>query len=197
MNVITLKKNPTKYSCNSYFIRGNWNAIPDINTLIDPGIDGYVIDEILNISTGVGKSPVEQVILTHEHFDHAGGLKEIISRFHPKVIALTNLPGVTNIAYEGMQIKIGDQYGTVLLTPGHSNDSICIYCQQEKVLFSGDTPINIKRPGGSYTLDYLEIMERIASLDINIIYSGHDYPYKNVKEILKYSIENVRTSIGT
>ena len=75
MKVTLLKKNPNIYTCNAYLVRGNWNAISDVNTLIDIGTDSYIYEELQTISTGVGKRRVEQVILTHEHFDHASGLK--------------------------------------------------------------------------------------------------------------------------
>ena len=74
MKVISLKRHPKAYSCNAYLVLGSWNRLEDMNTLVDVGIDGFVIDEIERISTGCGKKPVEQVVLTHGHFDHAGGL---------------------------------------------------------------------------------------------------------------------------
>jgi glyoxylase-like metal-dependent hydrolase (beta-lactamase superfamily II) len=195
MKVLALKNNPEVYSCKVYFVRGTWNAISDINTLIDVGTDDFILDEIYELSTGVGKRRVEQVILTHEHFDHAGGLKRIKKDFNPHVIAFSKLPGVDEIAYNNMKIKIGDRNAVILHTPGHSNDSVCIYVPEEKILFSGDTPLNIKSPGGSYTKDYVQILEHIESLDIDIIYSGHDDPYiNNVKDILGTTLHNVKKS---
>ena len=43
MKIIPLKKNDKIYSCNSYLILGDWNRVEDVNTLIDPGIDGFVL----------------------------------------------------------------------------------------------------------------------------------------------------------
>ena len=56
MKIISLKKSDTVYSCNSYLILGDWNRIEDINTVIDPGTDGFILDEIEHLSTGVGKT---------------------------------------------------------------------------------------------------------------------------------------------
>ena len=113
MKVIALQNNPVVYSCKVYFVRGNWNAISDINTLIDVGTNDFIIEEILTLSTGVGKKRIEQVILTHEHFDHAGGLMKIKKEFKPHVIAFSKLPGVDEIAYNNMQIKIGDKNAVI------------------------------------------------------------------------------------
>ena len=195
MKVTHLKKNPIVYSCNVYLVRGNWNAISDVNTLIDVGTDGFIYDELQTISTGVGKRRVEQIILTHEHFDHAGGLKQIADIYKPKVIAYSLLENVNTHAKDGMRLKIGDRDAQIIYTPGHSNDSICIYCEEEKTLFSGDTPLNIKTPGGSYLKSYVEVLERLSLLPIENIYSGHDNPvFDHAKDMIKFTLENVRKS---
>ncbi|MFW6276341.1 MAG: MBL fold metallo-hydrolase, partial [Bacteroidota bacterium] len=138
----------------------------------------------------------EQVILTHEHFDHAGGLKYILKEFKPSVLAAAPYPGVTQRTYDGMQVKIGDCHATIFHTPGHSNDSICIYCEAERTIFSGDTPLNIKSPGGSYSKEFLSILEKLNELKIERIYSGHDHPViERCGEIIERSLKNVRNSI--
>ena len=75
MRVVCLKQHPYKYSCSSYLILGDWNRIEDVNTLVDGGIDGFILEEISKLSTGVGKKAVEQIVLTHSHFDHCAGVK--------------------------------------------------------------------------------------------------------------------------
>lgn len=189
---VTLFKNPIVYSCNIFLVRGNWNAISDVNTLIDVGTNDFILNEIDNISTGVGKRSVEQIILTHEHFDHAGGLKKVYEKYKPKVFAYSKIDSFATQLQDGMQLKIGDNSAQIVHTPGHSNDSICIYFPVEKTLFSGDTPLFIKTLDGTYSLDYVKALEKLIILDIETIYSGHDEPYtKNVKEILNETYNNV------
>lgn len=60
------------YSSNVYLILGDWSAIDDVNTLIDVGNDPSIIERIATAPTGLGKRPVEQVIITHNHSDHTG-----------------------------------------------------------------------------------------------------------------------------
>ena len=69
MRVVCLKSNPCQYSCSSYLILGDWNRIEDVNTLVDGGIDEFILEEISKLSTGVGKKGVEQIIHTHGHFE--------------------------------------------------------------------------------------------------------------------------------
>lgn len=196
MRVQLLDKNPLIYSCNVYYIRGDWNAIDDVNTLIDVGTDGFVLKQLNDMtSTGVGKRKVEQVIITHEHFDHAGGLKAVKGVYNPTVIAYQNLQYVDKHAYEGMEVKIGNCKGVIFHTPGHSHDSICIYVEQEATLFAGDTPLNIRTPGGSYNASFVEVLKRFNTLNIKKIYSGHDDPItENVAEMLENTLRNVLKS---
>lgn len=195
MKVTLLKKNLKTYTCNVYFVQGDWNTISDINTLIDVGTDSYIIEEIETLSTGVGKKRVEQIILTHEHFDHAGGLKKIKEVYKPTVIAFSKMSGIDIQAYDGMKVKLGDSEATLLYTPGHSNDSLSIYCEKEQILFSGDTQLNIKTPGGTYTPFFIDVLQNLIKLPIKIIYSGHDEPLThNVSEVLKNTLHNVRKS---
>lgn len=195
MRVTLLKNNPSVYSCNVYLIRGEWNKLDDINTLIDAGTDGFILDEIQNISTGFGKRRIEQVILTHEHFDHSGGLKILKKEFEPAVYAFKKNKFVDHTVEDGMEIKAGDATATILHTPGHSHDSICIYFEEGNILFSGDTPLNIRTPGGTYTYKFTKVLERLISLNIKTIYPGHDYPItKNVKDMLEFTLKNVNKS---
>jgi len=191
MKVTFFQKNPKIYSCNSYLICGSSNALEDVNTIIDPGTDDFIFAELQTLSTGVGKRRVEQIILTHEHFDHAGGIPKLVKEYHPKVIALSSSLPITQKAYDGQILKVGDREAQIIVTPGHSSDSICIYVPSEKTLFSGDTPLNIKAPG-NYPNEFIIALERIMSLDIKTIYSGHDMPCtSNISEMLRFSYENV------
>jgi glyoxylase-like metal-dependent hydrolase (beta-lactamase superfamily II) len=196
MRVTLLKKNPNTYSCNVYYVRGNWNAIDDVNTMIDVGTNEYALNEVSKMeSTGVGKRKIEQIILTHEHFDHAGGLKFILQKYKPDVIAYSKIPGVTRKAYNNMHIKVGDQFCRLIHTPGHSHDSICVYCEEEKVLFSGDTALNIKTPGGSYSKEYVDALIGLSELKVETIFSGHDDPvFINGWKLIENTLNNVLKS---
>lgn len=195
MRVTCLRRNPAAYTCRAYLARGAWNAINDVNTLIDVGSDAYILDEISEISTGVGKRRVEQLILTHEHFDHAGGLKKIKEVYNPKVIAYSKIPGVDVRARDGMPVKLGDSECVIMHTPGHSHDSICIYCPREKALFSGDTLLSVKTPGGTYISEYVDVLEKLVRLDIETIYSGHDDPITTgANGLIRNTLENVLKS---
>jgi hypothetical protein len=49
VRIIPLEKSDRVYSCNSYLILGDWNRIDDLNTIVDPGNDDFVLNEIERI----------------------------------------------------------------------------------------------------------------------------------------------------
>jgi len=193
VRIIALKKNTKVYSCNSYLILGDWNRVEDVNTLIDPGIDGFVLDEIEQLSTGFGKVAVEQVILTHNHFDHAAGVMAIKERYKARVLACIDGPGVDELLPDGHFVKAGNDFLEVIHTPGHSSDSLCLYAPTAKALFSGDTQLKAQGSGETYTQEYVAGLMKLAGRSIERIYSGHDAPLtRGCREIILQSLNNLR-----
>lgn len=198
MKIITLKTDPAKYSSNVFLVLGTWNRMEDVNTLIDTGVDDYIINEIKKINTGVGKSPLDKVILTHTHFDHVGAIKGLKSEYGVEVSAMTPFAGVDRLLIDKEVILLGDCYFEVMHTPGHSSDSACFYCRSEGVLFSGDTTIGISENDAIYTKEYIDTIEKLCSLKINIVYPGHGLPITdNPEKILKRSLSIMKKTNPT
>ena len=195
MRIIPLKRNDTVYSCYSYLILGDWNHIGDLNTVIDPGTNDYIFGEIEQLSTGVGKSPVDQVILTHNHFDHAGAIKALKERYNARVLAFCEGKGVDDLLCDGQFVKAGDSFLEVLHTPGHSSDSICLYAPSQQAIFAGDTQVRVNWPGDDYDADYIQAMKRVANRDIRTIYTGHDVPLvAGCHDVLLRTLRNIGSS---
>ncbi|MBN1931965.1 MAG: MBL fold metallo-hydrolase [Desulfobacterales bacterium] len=197
MKILNLTTDSKIYTSNVYLITGTWNAFGDVNTLIDVGRDPSVIEKINNIPTGVGKHKIDQVILTHSHYDHTGLLPQIKKAFNPVIYAFSaSLEGVDCRLKDKETLKIGDRIFEVHHTPGHSIDSICLYCDKEGVLFSGDTPIFIKTPGGTYETGFVRAMEKLCCKNIQSIYCGHGKPLQgNLKKTLYTSLNNARKGL--
>jgi glyoxylase-like metal-dependent hydrolase (beta-lactamase superfamily II) len=183
------------YSCNVYHVQGNWNAIQDVHTLVDVGSDPSVIDRILNMPVGVGKKAIEQVILTHSHFDHTAILELIREKFNPIVFARSASVAPDVLLEDGQELRCGDREFEVICTPGHSDDSVCLYCQTDGVLFAGDTPVVIRPGGGSYEDRFVQALERLCQKDVRTIYFGHGSPLtKHAQAVLAESLQNVRAA---
>jgi len=193
MKIINLTRDSKSYTCNVYFVLGDWKAIDDVNAMVDVGRDSSIIEKIYRFDTGVGKKKVEKVVLTHGHFDHASFLPAIKDEFGPAVYAFHLFNGVRHALKDGQTLKLADRWFEIIHTPGHTSDSICLYCAEEGVLFSGDTNLIITSEKGSYAEDFVSALERIARRNITTIYPGHGEPitYK-VKQSIYTSLYNIR-----
>ncbi|MFQ5425380.1 MAG: MBL fold metallo-hydrolase [Phycisphaerae bacterium] len=183
---------PNVYTGNVHLVLGSSNALEDVNTLVDVGMDPTIVERIAKIMTGVGKTPVEQVVLTHQHFDHVGMLQAVRKTWRPRVYAFSPMDGVDKLVRHRQILRIGDRDFEVLHTPGHSHDSICLYCEQDGVLFCGDTPLLIQTGGASYEDDFVRALEHLATLNIETVYFGHGPPLTGgVTERIRHSLANV------
>lgn len=195
MRVILLRKNPDVYSGNAWLILGDSNTLLGVNALVDVGLDAFIIEHLREIATGIGKKPLQKVFLTHSHYDHAGGLDELRRELSPEIYAFAPLPGLTRQLRDGERVSLGDRRFEVLHTPGHSDDSMCLYCAEERVLFSGDTPVHVRTAGGAYPLSLATSLERLCTLPVETIYPGHGDPLtRGVEETLRHTLQNVRRS---
>jgi glyoxylase-like metal-dependent hydrolase (beta-lactamase superfamily II) len=181
------------YTSNVALIRGDWNAIADLNTLVDVGRDLALLERLTEISTGVGKRAVEQVILTHGHFDHVGLLPTLRERYGCQVMAHSAFVGADRVLQDGEQVRCGDRQFEVLYAPVHSQDSICLYCAQEGTLFSGDMPIMIHSAQGTYPNEFAELLARLVERGVRVIYPGHGEPIvEQAQSMLDHSLRVVR-----
>ena len=112
--------------------------------VIDPG---YEPETILNAVKKLGKT-VSAILLTHGHFDHVGGVREIFSQTDCDIYLcpadckmpemMTAGPLCYTCSYaDGDTLHLAGLTLQVLHTPGHTPGSVCLIC--ENALFAGDT----------------------------------------------------------
>lgn len=195
MDIINLTEQSRIYTSNAWLCRCS-NNCHGCMTLIDTGCDAEVLNLLLKIEMDIGDLPVDQVILTHNHYDHTRLLERIKERYNPVVYASSEfIKGVDQIVKDGSVLLCGEMHLDILATPGHTSDSICIYCPEEEILFSGDTPLFIWGTENSYEKSFLLGFEFLAQKKIRTIYPGHgEIINHNVMSILKHSLDNIRNS---
>ena len=177
MRIVTLENSGQVYTSQVYLVLGSASRLEDVNTLVDVGQDPAILASIERAPTGVGKWPVEQVVLTHSHSDHCALVPRIREVFHPKVFAFSpNIEGVDGVLRDGGTIRMGDEEFEIIHTPGHSSDSICLYNEAEGVLFAGDSPLLITSSSGTYETGFVAALEKVCARDIRRIYFGHGAP---------------------
>src|SRR4051812_5108962 len=87
-----------------------------------------------------------------------------------------SLEGVDTLLRDGDTVRMGDRVFEVIHAPGHSSDSICLYNEDEGVLFAGDSPLLIRSRDGSYEAGFQATLEKLCARDVRQIYFGHGPP---------------------
>ena len=168
------------YQTNCYLV---WGEDSPSCVVIDPGYEPEtVLDEVKKL----GKE-ISAILLTHGHFDHVGGVKDIVAETGCKVYlcdADLSMPPqmtagplyYTNTYSDGSFVEEAGLSFKVLHTPGHTPGSVCLMC--ENVLFSGDTLFwgscgRTDLPGGSWSTIQASL-KRLAELPGDYdVYPGH------------------------
>ncbi len=179
-------------SSNAHLLVSEHDLQGSLNTLVDVGVDGFIIKEVDQVLEGLNNKQLDQIVLTHNHRDHAGGVMEFKNKYRAKVFAFVRSEGVDEVLHDGQWIRVADKMVQVIHSPGHSDDSICLYSLTDGVLFCGDAPIIVAAPGKAYPIEFICALERIADLNVTVIYSGHDEPVvENAAELIRMSLKNV------
>ena len=167
--------------------------------VIDPAGEVDKIIEMLDIL----KANLKYIYITHCHGDHIGGVKQLQEKKQGKIlihrfdapglndenVSLTEYMGAGSINLEadsriddGDLLHLGDLELKVFHTPGHTCGGSSLYCEQESLVFTGDTLFR-----GAWgrtdlpTSNFNEIMESITNKlmklpENTIVYPGHGKP---------------------
>ncbi len=177
MKLLNLAEQSAIYTSNVYLLMGDWNTLDDVTTLVDVGRDPTTLVNLEAINTGVGKRKLDQVVLTHSHYDHVELLPELIERYHPRVYGLASaMPGLDRVLQNGEILRAADGTLEVIFTPGHSSDSVCLYSPEMGWLFAGDAPLIIRSADASYDAGFIEALRILARKRITSIFFGHGAP---------------------
>jgi glyoxylase-like metal-dependent hydrolase (beta-lactamase superfamily II) len=89
-------------------------------------------------------------------------------------------------------LNVGDYLFKCVETPGHSKGHMCLYQPNKKVFFAGDhilngiTPnISLRSNEGNPLKDYMASLDKVYTLDIELVLPGHGSIFKNCKERIK------------
>ncbi|QLH10390.1 hydroxyacylglutathione hydrolase family protein [Nitrosarchaeum sp. AC2] len=159
--------------------------------VIDPSWDLEQIEQIIQRNN----LKIKYVINTHHHFDHTLGNEGMVKLTNAQIIQHEKSELKHDITVkDGDVIEFGNSKLTVLHTPGHSKDSICLIGDGK--IFSGDTLFvgncgRIDLPGGSTKELYHSLFDVLYLLnDDLILYCGHNYGNSLTSTIGKEKLTN-------
>lgn len=166
--------------------------------VLDPGGSSQQLNTAIQI---VGEERLRYILLTHGHFDHIGGVSDLLKRTKAKVLIMEedgefpsdnnlNLSGpvmgretepfpVGRRLHDGDSFVLGKTKFTVIHTPGHTCGSCCFLAGD--ALFTGDTLMNggVGRtdfPTGDYGA-LSRSLHRLARMPGDYtVYPGHGAP---------------------
>ncbi len=164
--------------------------------IVDPGASASKLAEIVEKEK---LNPVA-ILLTHGHFDHAGGAEQLAERFDIQIYAyederetLEN-PAINLSGWEGrerayradcylkdeQEIDLAGFHIRVFHTPGHTVGGCCYFFPYQNVVFCGDTLFaqSVGRtdfPKGSASELIRSIKEKLMTLPEDVtVYPGHN-----------------------
>lgn len=181
--VVALGQNPSLFTgpgTNTYLI-GTGRA----RILLDPGqgVAGY-LDVLEHAMEQSGCESIQEIVLTHGHVDHLGGVGQMLERFGPLRVSKwpwpdfdAPCPAPLTPIDDGAVIRTQGATLRALHTPGHAPDHLCFLLEEEHALFSGDNVLGVGTTvipdEGGDLLVYLASLERLLAAAPHRIYPAH------------------------
>jgi hydroxyacylglutathione hydrolase len=128
------------------------------------------------------------ILVTHHHADHTGGIAELKARHQCRVVAphgeAAKIPMVDETVRENDTVRVGSLEARVIETPGHTAGHISYFLPADKLAFVGDTLFSIgcgRVIEGTPEMMWQSLLKLRALPDDTRIFCGHEYTQANVR----------------
>ena len=149
--------------------------------VVDPG-DAQPVIDWLNAHP---QWTLSDVLITHHHSDHVGGIDELKGEHDIRVIgpSMESIPGLDLVVKHADEVIMLGRAMRVISVPGHTLDHIAFFLPDELLLFCGDTlfAAGCGRLFEGTAGQMLDSLERLAALpDATSVYCAHEYTLGNL-----------------
>ena len=150
--------------------------------VVDPGDAAPVIAFL-----DANRLRLNDILITHHHLDHVGGLRELIGKYRPRVFGPAGIAGVEHALAEADRAEVLGVDFRVFEVPGHTLDHIAYFHDGSRhdtpILFCGDTlfAAGCGRLFEGTPAQMLASLRKFAALPpATAVYCTHEYTLANL-----------------
>ena len=128
------------------------------------------------------------ILVTHHHADHTGGIAELKERHRCRVVApegeAARIALIDETVRENDKVRVGSLEARVLETPGHTAGHISYFFPADHLAFVGDTLFSIgcgRVIEGNAEMMWNSLLKLRGLPDDTQIFCGHEYTQANVR----------------
>ncbi len=141
---------------------------------------------------------LQEIVLTHAHPDHNGGLDQVLDEYGPLRITKKPWPGYDT----DHEINVIDDEDVVttegatlqaIWTPGHARDHLCFFVPEDNALITGDVVLGagttVIPPDGDLG-DYIKSLHKLLDYDADALYPAHGPCIRNANEKIESYLQH-------
>ncbi|KAJ3330428.1 Beta-lactamase-like protein 2 [Blyttiomyces sp. JEL0837] len=195
---------------NEHVSRGHWlqevidskkEEVLTYATDAGEGVAGYQ-DLLQSVLTKLGVT-ITDIIITHRHHDHINGIPQVqaIHNNAPDIRIwkrMTDQDLSSKDPYQYIHIENGQAFETegatlrALYTPGHLDDHVVFYLEEEKAVFSGDSVLGQGTTHFNNLGEYLNSLQQTLDTfpEAQLVYPAHGPHLPNGSQVIKQYIQH-------